>query len=96
MNELHGKTTGDMFAKKHSKRIISVYRELDGKFEELYNYKISSNDEIPAIGDELQFHEIQNDKSSDSVITCEVLKRRYVFDKHKNINMIVLIVSLCK
>ncbi len=95
MNELHGNTIGDMFAKKHSKRIISVYRELDGKFEELYNYKISSNDEIPAIGDELQFHEIQSDKSSDSVIVCEVLKRRYVLDKQGDVNKIVLIVSLC-
>jgi hypothetical protein len=38
MNELHGKTVGGMIAKKNSKRIVSVYRELDGKFEELYNY----------------------------------------------------------
>lgn len=96
MNELHGNTIGDRFAKKYSKRIISVYRELDGKFEELYNYKISSNDEIPAIGDEIQFPEMQSDKTSDIVTVCEVIKKRYVLDKQGDIGRIVLFVSICK
>lgn len=96
MNELRGKTMGEVIAKKMSKMIVSVYRELDGKNEEMFNYKVSSNDEIPATGDELQFHEIQCDKSSDSVTVCKVLKRRYVFDKQGGIARIVLFVSLCK
>lgn len=86
---------GEKFAQKTNQRTFLIFTELDGKYKEIYTYKISSEEPIPNVGDELQFPKIPHDHSNNNATICEVIKRKYILDQQKGYHAFVLFVSLC-